>query len=482
MKHGYHGYSVSYSLTTMTSQNIHSAFLTSILLVIAVFFGYIIPTIKIEVTLVGLFGLIIIIGALRFPIIVIGLLTLVFCDVIPFYKGARPFFATILISILFVLFINTINNQKLRIQTVPRLLLISWFIILASGIISAIYGWFFRNNFTWYVLSELQVFLIWLFTPAILMTFKTKSTKKLIYFMFFMGFLVAIATIFQNFTGISIAGGQIDELNNAGRISTGVVRTPAAGKLFLQFSLLYSISYLCSNDSKEHNKFFLWALAGLTAFSLLLTFGRAVWGSTVFGLLLASILLGKTNFWKTIMLITISTTFTAILIFSIKPELIDAIVDRVISVQREGGSQTSLGWRKLENEYAKQKIYSNPLLGIGLGGEYRPGYIDPNAFQERTHYIHNGYLYLMLKLGAWSVCLPILLSSIATMLGVKAMKNCRTCFERTSIATTTAMFWVSCFLMFTQPEWFNLPSIAFLAVNLALLISILKIDLSINSA
>lgn len=56
----------------------------------------------------------------------------------------------------------------------------------------------------------------------------------------------------------------------------------------------------------------------------------------------------------------------------------------------------SIGWRKMENRIAIEKIKKYPIFGVGLANEYRPAtYGD----RELTRYIHNGYLWIALKMG-----------------------------------------------------------------------------------
>jgi O-antigen ligase len=64
--------------------------------------------------------------------------------------------------------------------------------------------------------------------------------------------------------------------------------------------------------------------------------------------------------------------------------------------------ESSLQWRFIENEYALTQIISHPLLGIGLGANYRPW--DPRIDHPRMGwdargFIHNGHLWTLLKTG-----------------------------------------------------------------------------------
>ncbi|GFO60118.1 hypothetical protein GMST_24430 [Geomonas silvestris] len=57
----------------------------------------------------------------------------------------------------------------------------------------------------------------------------------------------------------------------------------------------------------------------------------------------------------------------------------------------------SLNDRQIENSYALKEIGEHPLLGIGLGQDYRPKLYGPD--DEITYYVHNVYLWLVLDFG-----------------------------------------------------------------------------------
>ncbi|HJZ06163.1 MAG TPA: O-antigen ligase family protein, partial [Patescibacteria group bacterium] len=62
--------------------------------------------------------------------------------------------------------------------------------------------------------------------------------------------------------------------------------------------------------------------------------------------------------------------------------------------------QSSLRWRDFEYSYALPQIASHPLTGLGLGSSYRPFVPGKDwAGHDRTRFIHNGYLHIMVKSG-----------------------------------------------------------------------------------
>ncbi len=97
-------------------------------------------------------------------------------------------------------------------------------------------------------------------------------------------------------------------------------------------------------------------------------------------------------------------------------EFAEAVVTRALSVEEEGGEESSMGARYHENREAIEPIMDNFVLGLGHGGEYKKR-LDPDPkFVEQAMYIHNGYLYIQLKYGIFgTVALLLLLGTVAVV-------------------------------------------------------------------
>jgi hypothetical protein len=144
----------------------------------------------------------------------------------------------------------------------------------------------------------------------------------------------------------------------------------------------------------------------ILGFGLLLTYNRNYWVAILFSLSIFLLLIPRrkkifflSSFSPlalvTLVLIVSSTFF----VFGSKPkDFIVSVSDRAISLfaGQKIFPSGSLEWRKAENKYAIEQIISHPILGIGLGNNYRP----ENIWQGgAASYIHNGYLWIMLNMG-----------------------------------------------------------------------------------
>jgi hypothetical protein len=84
--------------------------------------------------------------------------------------------------------------------------------------------------------------------------------------------------------------------------------------------------------------------------------------------------------------------------------LIDGSIIRMSTlVNPNTVNEGSLRDRYVENEYAYQQVLAHPLIGLGLGADYRKWdrRIDFTAIAswDRFAYIHDGHLWVMLKTG-----------------------------------------------------------------------------------
>jgi O-antigen ligase len=85
--------------------------------------------------------------------------------------------------------------------------------------------------------------------------------------------------------------------------------------------------------------------------------------------------------------------------------LVTATVERLATLGEKqsyakGSTTSTIRWRDFEYTYGFRQIQQNPILGLGLGAEYRPLVqgIDDEYFDGRG-YTHNAHLWLAVKTG-----------------------------------------------------------------------------------
>jgi len=149
---------------------------------------------------------------------------------------------------------------------------------------------------------------------------------------------------------------------------------------------------------------------GLTGAAVLLTFNRSFWFSVALGLGLLAILLtgeDRRHYIRWSLAIGIALVASAAVMVAAAPEtrvsrLITASVYRFVTLADVSayGEDRSFRDRFPEYEYVIPQVVSQPVLGAGMGANYRPydSRLDWEGHDARR-YIHNAHLWLLMKSG-----------------------------------------------------------------------------------
>lgn len=433
-------------------------------------FAYIINTANVLIPIALIAALIGFIASLKYPVLPLFLALLVACDVIPFPKGGRAYPAFLIFSISTSIAIATLKSQKIQKFNwklfAPASLLI---ITLAWGYF---YGVFYLKNYNIYALSEINSITAWLLTPALLITFNQKNNaKNVLKLILITGAIISFISIFQYATGISF-GARVEQLETLGNVDSGVTRATIPAKLFVLFSLFTFIGWITSKRLSLGYLIGAIAFIALIGFALLVSFGRALWACAFIGVILTALLLGVRQLIVTVIAIAIAGSLGLMLLSIISPEVLGAAYERVLSVFKEGASSSSFGWRIGENIFAEQSIAKHPILGIGLGGEYKPPLVSSILFPNQTSYIHNSYYFWAMKLGIWGLLVPLFVVLSISISGIQRLSTATDSLEKSAIAAGISSVWAMSLLAITQPEWISVSSMAFLSCFMAFLMQI----------
>jgi hypothetical protein len=430
-------------------------------------FAYILNTANVLIPLALIAAVVGLIASLKYPVLPLFLALLVACDVIPFPKGGRAYPVFLVFAISTTIAIAIIKSQKIskfnwRLFTPASLLIVT----LIWGYF---YGVFYLKNYNVYALSEINSIVMWLATPALLMCFKEENkASSILKLILLTGAIISFVSIFQYVTGISF-GARVEQLETLGNVDSSVTRATIPAKLFVLFSLFTFIGWITSKRLSAGYMLGATAFIALIGFALLVSFGRALWACAFIGVILTAFLLGFRQLVITIIAISILGALGLMLLSIISPEVLSAAHERVLSVFREGASSSSFGWRIGENAFAEQSIAKYPILGIGLGGEYKPPLVSSLLFPNQTSYIHNSYYFWAMKLGIWAILVPLIVVLSISISGVKRLGITKDSLEKSAIAAGVSCVWAMSLLAVTQPEWISVSSIGFLSCFLAFL-------------
>ena len=248
--------------------------------------------------------------------------------------------------------------------------------------------------------------------------------------------IVALAIVLQFILGssVQILSGRVETLATQDTMYEDITRVlpPGWSVILVSFIVILCMLILEKTASLIWLKFIQVSIFGM---ALIFTFLRSYWAVLLMVFLLM-LYLFKGEYRKRLIKVGGVAIFLAIIalsVISINPDsratrLIAASLVRFNTIfddETFQGQDSSLNWRRVENEYAISAIKSNLWLGLGLGFTYRPwdpriDRPDPSGllYDFRRH-IHNGHLWVLLQSGLLGYLSLIWLSLLFLLRGFK---------------------------------------------------------------
>jgi len=249
-----------------------------------------------------------------------------------------------------------------------------------------------------------------LFFPIINLILKERNLKLLIEGFFFLATLVSIMVIVQYVFGVTapFLSGRVETLVTVKRVYGDITRiTDIAGEGILTVAVI--TKFVTMFISKPRFRSWLEIIQWLTiTTAFIMNFNRAHWIAGIGVGLLAVILvkgIDRQRFitWIITFLLLLPLVYVPVII---NPDtkvsrFITASLNRLsssISNEQLSGSRhvSTLTQRNFEYQYAFPEIMSHPLLGLGLGANYRPKLA---GIATSSYWIHNGHVWIMVKTG-----------------------------------------------------------------------------------
>lgn len=297
--------------------------------------------------------------------------------------------------------------------------------------------------------------------------------RRVLWGLVFVGIAVAIAVVLQFATGVAIIqNARVEGLVSGATHYQDITRSTAGGAIYL---ILLPIFYLLARVlTRSINYFIPLFLLPILAAGVLVSFGRAIWIATALGaLMLAYLIKGTKGLAQVLVVLVLGVAMALLALSVVKPQVISAAYERVVSTAGEGAQNSSLGWRFEEAQFAIKKITSSPVFGIGLGTPYKPR-LDLMADWSQVRYIHNSYLGLWLKFGFLGLFAAVWLIFLVFVKALAIFRGAQSPEYRALAATLLISFSVPVMTSFTQPEWLVSTGISFFALVVGLLVSCAK--------
>lgn len=320
-----------------------------------------------------------------------------------------------------------------------------------------------------FIYRDGRAFLYWMWLPLLygLVVREGAGAAKLARLMVFMALAVSLIALVQYTFNIQIAReGRVGGLETLGVIESDLTRVQMQGYSFVMVGLAWA---LVSMTQGSKRLLVTLPLSLLFAAALYVNFGRALWAWSLLAVLMCGVVLGlrRAALLGSVLLVLGMGALSAL--YVVRPAVIESAVHRISSLADEGAIRTSGGWRRLENEASAARIARSPVFGIGLGGEYRPWLSEIQTFSEHTRYVHNGYVFIALKLG-----IPALLA----LLWMTLWPWWRAFRQRRQIQVGPRAMWTAVVaswlpvmgLSFTQPEIVTPQTVLLMCMGLVIMV------------
>jgi O-antigen ligase len=348
------------------------------------------------ISLVMLAGLFFIILLYFYPII--GILALIAATCfIPFYTGLPltnisgigiPDVILFLLSFIVILRIMVLKDIELVRSPLDAPLIGFILVGMAALVVGKLLHLFKGLE----AIHEFKVILYYLLPIIIINLIREKKELKfLIYACLGIAIIAALEVIFIAWTNPPTATDSYREIFYR-------YHEVSKGGILMYWAL---ISFVCLASVARIHLLYIIGMV-VSFFYLILTFSRHWWIAFVFSTLLVVMFNVKRNIGRMlrILLLVIFFNFGVFGLFLLRVEPVNSYLNLIAL---RGKSLISLekveNWKKrtVENKYAVKKILAHPLSGIGFKRPYRPQIYGPH--DTNLWYVHNGYLWILLKMG-----------------------------------------------------------------------------------
>lgn len=187
------------------------------------------------------------------------------------------------------------------------------------------------------------------------------------------------------------------------------------GAFAFPLAIVLSFAALISGDVRSwRGRAPLLAVLLLNSVSLLLTFERAFLIGTAVGLLVVIARSGQSQRVRAVLWTPVAVLLLLAAFATLAPGQLTAVGERLWSV-REYDNDISVTYRVVESQSVVREIRERPFLGSGVGASVRWGLPAANISAQNYTYTHNGYLWLVWKLGMIPAFLMALLFALALL-------------------------------------------------------------------
>ena len=301
-----------------------------------------------------------------------------------------------------------------------------------------------------HVLGEARDLVYLLMLPiALVILRETERQERFVVSMVVLGCLFSVGQILQGVFNIPVFGSSgMSALETLGRQEDGTTRANTLGLNIIVFSLLLTVgAYVVGSIRRP---LFL-LTAGLLFVGVFLTFGRTTFAAVLICGALVVWWLNKRRVPLLAGLLILVIAVGSALGAYWKPDTFAAVYYRMTSIGEEINYGYSAQWRFWEAEAMLPHIREHPLIGVGLGADYK-GARGSSVRPELNRYVHNAYLYMAGKMGLPALGAFLLSMAAIFAIGRRSARAGASTWARVVGAASAAMMIRFLFASVTEPH------------------------------
>jgi O-antigen ligase len=209
------------------------------------------------------------------------------------------------------------------------------------------------------------------------------------------------------------------------------------------------------------------ALVSFFALALALTFSRGYWIGLFVGIAVLFVLFKGKERWRLsvalLMLASVAAIVLLVVFRSMGLAILGSMADRLGAKSLSPVLDVSLQSRISETRSVIQTIFTNPILGSGLGVYFKfPDPISKTMYE--TWYVHNGYLFLWFKVGLAGLMCYLLAYGAMLRDAYKLFKEQQGTFESHLLAGVIAVLAAMSVISLTSPQFITRDSILIISL------------------
>lgn len=234
---------------------------------------------------------------------------------------------------------------------------------------------------------------------AMVVLLREDAAQRLMRALVVLGLLLGLWGVFQWAVGISFSSAS-DFGVREGVSFTSAGRGQVQGGLFaFPVAVIVSAAALISGQLRSRRALWAtWGVVALNSIALLLTFERTFWVATVLALGVVVLRAGRARRARAVLWMVLIAAAGLVALSTTSPGTLVTARERLLSIGQYQ-SDSSLRYRRVESQHVLAQIGYSPWIGSGLAATIwwgRPWELVP----PRTYrYSHNGYLWLVWRIG-----------------------------------------------------------------------------------